>query len=144
MKRLFIALTAAAFCNLAFADGKKPPPPAPTPPSSKASAASSSHASAAANADVISDAQAGGGSVTVEGSRAIALGSASPSANACQGVIFFGFSYTVDHCARQEWVRVLGANPTPAQIWIACQDRFLIGAPFCPKVPDLRSLYTPG
>ena len=75
-----------------------------------------------------------GGSATVSNSsstNAVGLGSGSPSANACQGIAFFGFSYDVKTCQLQQWAAILGRNPTDIQIQLACKDELLKDLPLC-------------
>lgn len=68
-----------------------------------------------------------------DSSRAVGLGSGSPSANACQAVFLFGFSYSVPTCQLQQWAAILGANPTPLQMALACQDEMLAELQMCEK-----------
>ena len=115
------AILGAAFTVMTFflgsAEATDPPAPAP---SATASASAGSSASAPA---IVTQ---GGDS-----SRALALGSGSPSANACQRTILFGFSIDVYTCMLQQWALILGPNPSPAQLSIACLDGYLEELPMC-------------
>jgi len=66
-------------------------------------------------------------------SRAYGVGSGSPSANACQRVVFFGFSVDVETCMLQQWASILGDNPSPVKLQVACQDSMLEALPMCVK-----------
>lgn len=95
-----------------------------------ATASSSASATASPNASASSGSAS---SSNDQSNRSYGVGSGSPSANACQGVIFFGFSYDIMSCQLQQWAAILGANPTPMQMSIACQDSLLADLPFCAK-----------
>lgn len=107
---LFYAMLASG----AFATG--------TSPSGSSSSSSSSAASSAASSS-------GGGS----DAWGIGLGAASPSANACQATRFFGWTQDVKTCQLQQWTSILGPNPSPLQLQIACQDELLEVLPLCEK-----------
>ena len=114
---IFILWLAMAFLpTLAKANDNKPA-------GNNSSASASSNASSTSGA---STANVGGDS-----NRAYGLGSGSPSGNACQGVILFGFSYSIETCQRQMWAAVLGDKPTDAQLQIACGDPLLEDLRMC-------------
>jgi len=92
---------------------------------SGASSATTSSATASATGG-----GAGSGSSSND-SRSYAVGSGSPSANACQRIVLFGFSVDVKTCQLQQWAAILGTNPTTMQLQIACQDELLTALPFC-------------
>jgi hypothetical protein len=75
----------------------------------------------------------GAGASVMDNSRAYGVGSGSPSANACQRVVFFGFSVDVETCMLQQWASILGDNPSPVKLQIACQDSMLEALPMCVK-----------
>ena len=91
----------------------------PAPTGGSASAGASANVSGSANSQ---------GSISTH-----AYGSGSPSANACQGIFLFAFSYPVETCQLQQWAAILGDKPTPMQLQIACSDRLLAEQPFCEK-----------
>jgi len=82
-------------------------------------------APAASTPSVSASASSGGDS------RAYGVGSGSPSANACQRVVLFGFSVDVETCMLQQWASILGDNPSPVKLQVACQDSMLEALPMC-------------
>ena len=125
MKIFTILLLCLSFSN-ALASGPKPKPPAVVP---SVSSAATSAATSTANA--VSSADAAPISIGGDSSRAYGLASGSPSWNACQRILFFGFSADVETCQLQQWAIILGANPAPAQLQIACKDNLLSELPMC-------------
>lgn len=64
----------------------------------------------------------------------LGLGAASPSANACQATRFFGWTADVQSCQLQQWAVILGKNPTPLQMQLACKDELLKDLDICKPV----------
>jgi len=82
-----------------------------------------------ASSSATASSSGGGGDST----RAYGLGSGSPSANACQRIVLFGFSVDVETCMLQQWASILGDHPSPVKLQIACRDALLEGLPICER-----------